>query len=234
METHHLNRPVWLRFFAYLPFLLMAGGVCLFLVYLSYSFIFTLEANEGMEWLQRIIGLLFLPFAVFFFFQCVILIINDFSQVTFSALGIKETRFGKQVAFISWDDLAETGIGLMWGNKAVNEVLYFSDRPLSEVERAIFNDCPEIKSDSHPIYVYCRGIQHLDILKEICPLPIPAEASRKVNKYGQYFTSEHFYITSFRRTRRPNGLWDEPELDYFPNPAWVARKHSLNKRKRKR
>ena len=179
MEEWILRRHSWLRFLGLLPFLLLSSAVCLLCANIAYVFMAKYAFDTGIDWLSFISGLLLFLFAVLFAFISFGLVRESFSQVVFSSQGIEQRRFGKSLCFLPWDELEETGIALeKWtAMSGPHRCLYFADWHLDEFERAVMDrtldDAKHAKAGKL-VKVPCKGIQNEEILKRICPLPIPS------------------------------------------------------------
>ena len=222
MERWTLQSLSWLKFLFVLILVLFTAALSLFILNLSYVFI-TKYARDA--WYHIPIAILFLPWAVLFGFLSFSGLQLCFSQVTITPRGVEQWRFGRCTCSLPWDAVAEVGVTLSWGAKGgPYRYLYFADRHLEKLERADMNktvnlfDRPLlgrlVQADFH-------GMRNVDILKRLCPLPIPPLEKPKDYEYS---------LTAYRRERDPDGNWGEARLVWIPdaskirNRDWEARR----------
>ena len=226
MEEWNLRRHSWLRFLGMLPFLLLSSAVCLLCANIAYVFMAQYAFGTGIDWLSFICGLLLFLFAVLFAFISFGLVRDSFSQVVFSSQGIEQRRFGKSICFLPWDELAETGIALeKWTVKnGPHRCLYFADWHLDELERADIDktlDDAKYAKGGKLVKVPCKGIQNEEVLKRICPVPIPS-----TQKYQDIKHNLH----SYRRDRNADGSWGNSEMDTLPDAKKIVRSFRILQR----
>ncbi len=227
MERWILRRPSWLRFLGLLPIFLLAAAVCLTCANLAYYFLVKIAVDTGFGWLHFFIGLLAFFFAILFALICFFVVRDSFSQVFFSPQGIEQRRFGKCLCHLPWDELAELGIALeKWTVKGGPiPCLYFADRQLDELERAVIDEAIDDRKHSAGgkwIRVACKGLQNEDKLKEFCPLPVPS--TRKPQDIKQN-------LLSFRRSRNTDGSWGEPETVILLDAGKIVHSFRMQQRK---
>ena len=227
MEEYILRRQVWLRFLISLPFIVFVAAVSLFGLYITYVFL-TWAFGEVFDWLHFFVSILILPFAILFAVLCFMLVQDSFSQVVFSSKGIEQKRFGKCVCFLPWDELAETGITLVNGNKEFSRYLYFADWHLDEIKRSFINATiygAENSQSGKLIIVDCAGIQNEGILRRICPVPIPS--TRKPQDIMKD-------LISYRRDRNEDGLWTESKMTVIPDARKIGHDYRILQRENNR
>lgn len=230
MEEWNLRRHTWLRFLGMLPFLLLSSAVCLLCANIAYVFMAQYAFGTGIDWLSFICGLLLFLFAVLFAFISFGLVRESFSQVVFSSQGVEQRRFGKSLCFLPWDKLAETGIALeKWTTKSgPHRCLYFADWHLDEFERAAIDET--LDDGKHAkggklVKVPCKGIQNEEILKRICPVPIPS--TQKTHDIKQN-------LHSYRRARNADGSWGNPEMVTLPDANKIVHRYRILQRENKK
>ncbi len=230
MDRWNLQRTSWARFAGALPFFLMAAAVCLLCTYIAYGFIVVFTFEAGFDWIHFALGISSFLFAVLFAFICFLLVRDSFSQVVVTSRGIEQRRFGKCRQFITWDELAETGIALeKWTVRGGPfRCLYFADRRFDEFERAVIDESHDKTKGGRVIKVPCRGIQNEDALRRICPISVP------VTQKTQNITLD---LLAYRRDRNSDGSWGSVEADNLHDAGEVVQRYRMlqkerNKRRR--
>lgn len=213
MEKWILRRHIWLRLLNSLPFIFLSATACLLCANVAFVFMTKYAFGVGFDWLHFAVGVFSLLFAVLFAFICFLIVQDGFSQVAFTSQGIEQRQYGKRLCFIPWDELAETGIALeKWTVRGgPYRCIYFADRHLDEYERVAIDeilDQTKKGKGGKLIKVACKGIQNEDVLKSICPIPIPMTQKPQNIKLN---------LLSYRRDRNTDGSWKNAETDILPD-----------------
>ena len=208
MNTWNLRRPVWVRFLVRLPIIVFTAGLSLFLLYLSYFLIVNVSFRSWTSIVSFLMVLVSIPFSVLFFLIACWLTVDSFIQYVFSSEGIWKKRFGKRIRCLPWEEIVETGAALIPNSRGLDTLLYFSVRNLEIRERKDIYDC---RKDHGVIMVSFTEIQHYEELAAVCPLPLPeAKTYKKVAHWG---IQSHPDLVTFRRSRLPDGSWEEADPD---------------------
>ena len=225
MKAYILRRPCWLRLAGRLPFFLMAAAVCLLCANIAYVFTVHFAFDAGFDPLHFAVGLVLLFFAVIFAFICFGLVKDCFSQIVVTAQGIERRQFGQRQCFLPWDELAETGVALeRWTVKGgPDRCLYFADRQLDEMERAVIDEGLDPAKGGRIITVSCKELQNEEALRRFSPLPIPA--TRKPQNVKRD-------LPAWRRCRHPDGSWGEAEAAILPDAGELVQRFRMQKRER--
>lgn len=216
MNQWSLRRPCWLRVMVRLPLILIAAAVCVFCAYMAYCYIVLNVFQDKLEWYYILLGILTLLFSILFAAVCFGLILDGFTQVSLTRQGIETRRFFWSGKRIDWGDLSETGIGLEnWSVKnGPFRCLYFSDRPLEDIERAVIDNAHTDRKKGGLVWVRCDGIQNTEALKQLCPLPIPeVKQTADISRYCLY---------TYRREKKKDGSWSDAKLNCLPDARKVV------------
>ena len=151
-----------------------------------------------------------LLFALMLFWQ----VRENLVKVEISAEGITLKIPVSSVISIPWGELAECGLAIERWREDPIRCLYFSDHTLKESQRVSMGST-EFLRESGLIAVSCVGLQNMEKLAELCPLPIPSMQFTDVSKYE---------LTSYYRERELDGSWGEAKMKLILHADKVAEK----------